>query len=275
MNFSVLILTYNEEINIEACLDSVSCSDDIWVLDSYSSDQTCEIAKSKGAHVEQRVFDNYAAQRNHALALPLKYDWVLMLDADELATPEVLEEIQQLISKQDNAVTLYRLRRKDMFMGRWLKRSSGYPTWFGRLFRKGAVRVEREINEEYYTEGEIGLLQSHLIHHPFNKGISYWIERHNRYSSMEAKRLVAEMESRIPWKLLIDKDPALRRKAFKQIAYRLPCRPFLAFMYLYVFKLGFLDGSPGFHYSRMRAMYEYMIELKIKELARKEKGLPI
>lgn len=275
MNLSVLILTYNEELNVGACLDSVSFSDDIWVLDSHSSDRTCEIAKSKGAQVELRAFDHYANQRNHALSLPLKHDWVLMLDADEMATPELLKEIQAVTALPDSPVTLYRIRRKDMFMGRWLKHSSGYPTWFGRLFRKGAVRVEREINEEYHTDGEVGFLQSHLIHHPFNKGIAYWIERHNRYSTMEAKRLSEEIEASVPWKLLLDKDPALRRKAFKQIAYRLPCRPLLAFVYLYILKRGFLDGSPGFHYSRMRAKYEYMIELKIKELTRKEKGLPI
>jgi len=275
MNLSVLILTYNEEINIEACLESVACSDDIWVLDSHSSDRTCEIAASKGAHVEKRVFDNYAAQRNHALALPLKHDWVLMLDADELATPELITEILEIINTDANPVTLYRMRRKDMLMGRWLKRSSGYPTWFGRLFKKGSVRVERDINEEYYTDGEVGFLQSHLIHHPFNKGLAYWIERHNKYSSMEAKRLLAETETQIPWKFLIEKDPALRRKALKQITYRLPCRPLLAFVYLYLVKFGFLDGVPGFHYSRMRAMYEYMIELKMKELKRIQKGLPI
>jgi glycosyltransferase involved in cell wall biosynthesis len=268
MNLSVLILTYNEEVNIEECLESVACSDDIWVLDSHSSDRTCEIAQAKGAQVEKRVFDNYAAQRNFALSLPLKYDWVLMLDADELATPEVIAEIQEIIHTDTNPVTLYRMRRKDMFMDRWLKRSSGYPTWFARLFRKGRVQVEREINEEYTTDGKVGLLTSHLIHYPFNKGTAYWIERHNKYSTMEAKRLLSEMESSIPWGLLFDKDPALRRKAFKQIAYRLPCRPFLAFTYLYFLKLGFLDGIPGFHYSRMRAMYEYMIELKMKELRR-------
>ena len=272
---TVIVLTYNEELNISACLDSVSFSDDIWVLDSHSSNRTCAIAKAKGANVELRTFDNYAAQRNHALSLPLKHDWVLMLDADELATPEVLQEIKTITEMPNNPVTLYRMRRKDMFMGQWLKRSSGYPTWFARLFRKGRVQVEREINEEYTTDGQVGLLQSHLIHYPFNKGTAYWIQRHNRYSSMEAKRLSEEIEASIPWGLLKDKDPALRRKAFKQIAYRLPCRPLLAFVYLYFIKLGFLDGKPGFHYSRMRAMYEYMIELKMIEHTRKQKGLPI
>ena len=167
---------------------------------------------------------------------------------------------------EENPVTLYRMRRKDMFMGRWLKRSSGYPTWFGRLFRKGAVRVEREINEEYYTDGEIGLLEGHLIHYPFNKGITYWLERHNRYSSMEAKKLLNERMEAVEWSNFLSKDPMLKRKAFKAFAYRMPFRPLLTFCFLYFVKLGFLDGKPGFHFSLMRAVYEYMICLKMREL---------
>ena len=156
-----------------------------------------------------------------------------------------------------------------------MKRSSGYPTWFGRLFRKGQIRVERDINEEYYTEGEVGLLEEHLQHYPFNKGISCWVERHNRYSTMEASRLMTELSGHIPWKGFLSSDPMIRRKTLKQFAYRLPFRPILAFSYLYILRLGFLDGLGGFHYSCMRAMYEYMINLKMKEFRRNQKGLSV
>lgn len=266
MNVSVIILTYNEAINLPDCLASVPFSNDVVVLDSHSSDETVALAEQHGAVVLQRKFDNYAAQRNFGLAHDFKHDWILMLDADERIPEDFIEEIRAVTEQERNPVTLYRMRRQDIFMGRWLKRSSGYPTWFGRLFRKGAVRVEREINEEYYTEGEVGLLEGHLVHYPFNKGIDYWLERHNRYSSMEAKKLLNERLKKVEWSNFLSKDPMLKRKAFKAFAYRMPFRPLLTFCFLYFFKLGFLDGEAGFHFSIMRSIYEYMISLKMREL---------
>ena len=266
MNVSVLILTCDEAINLPDCLSSIAFSDDVVVLDSGSTDGSVQLAEASGATVLNRPSDNYAAQRNFGLAHDFKHDWVLMLDADERIPDDFIDEIRSVTVVEENPVTLYRMRRKDMFMGRWLKRSSGYPTWFGRLFRKGAVRVEREINEEYYTDGEIGLLEGHLIHYPFNKGITYWLERHNRYSSMEAKKLLDERTEKVVWVNFLSKDPMLKRKAFKAFAYRMPFRPLLTFCFLYFVKLGFLDGKPGFHFSLMRAVYEYMICLKMREL---------
>lgn len=266
MNISVLILTYDEAINLPACLGSLEFSDDVVVLDSGSTDATVQLAEAAGATVLQRPFDNYAAQRNFGLAHNFKHDWILMVDADERIPKDFVEEIRAVTDQKKNPVTLHRMRRKDMFMGRWLRRSSGYPTWFGRLFRKGMVRVEREINEEYYTNGEIGLLEGHLIHYPFNKGISYWLERHNRYSSMEAVRLREELDAPVVWRNFLSSDPMLKRKTFKALAYRMPFRPLLTFCFLYFFKLGFLDGKAGFHFSIMRSIYEYMISLKMREL---------
>lgn len=273
MSVSILVLTLNEEINLPGCLESVAWSDDIVVFDSYSTDRTVEIAKAAGAKVVQRKFDNYAAQRNAAFNdVEYKYPWVLMADADEQWPQEIYEEIKTAI-RQDNGVTLYHFRRKDMFQGRWLRRSSGYPTWFGRLVKLGSISVKREINEEYHTDGKKGYLKSHFIHYPFNKGIAFWLQRHNRYSSMEAKALVEETKGKCRLSGLLSSDPTLRRKVLKQVAYRLPFRPFLVFCYLCFFRLGFLDGVPGFIYCRLRSMYEYMIDLKVKELRRKEKGL--
>ena len=266
MNISVLILTYNEALNLPNCLSSVAFSDDVVILDSLSTDGTIQLAGASGATVLQRPFDNYAAQRNFGLAHDFKHEWILMLDADERIPEDFVEEICSVTDQKKSPITLYRMRRKDMFMGRWLKRSSGYPTWFGRLFRKGMVRVEREINEEYYTNGEIGLLEGHLIHYPFNKGISYWLERHNRYSSMEAVKLREERDAPVVWRDFLSSDPMLKRKAFKALAYRMPFRPLLTFCFLYFFKLGLLDGKAGFHFSIMRSIYEYMISLKMNEL---------
>jgi len=272
---SVVILTLNEEANLPGCLHSLDWAEDIVVFDSFSTDRTIEIAQEYGVRVFQRKFDDYASQRNAALcAVNYKYPWVLMVDADERWPKEIYDEIVAAISK-NSEITLYHFRRKDMFMGRWLKRSSGYPTWFGRLVRLGSVSVNRAINEEYVTHGKKGYLKSHFIHFPFNKGIAFWIERHNRYSSMEAKALTAESRGKILLSRLLSSEPVARRKILKQIAYRVPFRPSLVFCYLFLFRLGFLDGVPGFVYCRMRAMYEYMIDLKVKELKRLEKGFPM
>jgi hypothetical protein len=167
------------------------------------------------------------------------------------------------------------MRRKDFFMGKWLKRSSGYPTWFGRLARVGHIWVEREINEEYHTSGEIRCLTNHIHHFPFSKGIQFWIDRHNRYSSMEALARVVENGRNINYWGLFRKDPMIRRKAAKQMLYRLPFRPILAFGYLLFLRGGVFDGAAGISFAILRAIYEYMIDLKTLELRRQKQGLPI
>jgi glycosyltransferase involved in cell wall biosynthesis len=260
---SVLILTLNEAVNIAACIASLPWRDDVHVLDSQSVDATCEIAESAGASVHIRAFTNYADQRNYGFGLPFINDWIVVLDADERMTPELAAEIELQVKSASSRITMFRVRRKDMFMGRWLRRASGYPTWFPRIFRRGRVQVAREINEEYVTDGEIGHLQGHLIHHPFGKGLEHWFERHNRYSSMEARTLAAERTDRyFRLRDVLSGDAGVRRSALKQLAYRLPGRPFIVFIYLYIIRLGFLDGYPGLQFAMMRMAYEIMIDAK-------------
>ena len=276
MMVSVLILTFNEETNLPDCLESVGFSDDIVVFDSYSTDRTADIAKEYGTRVVYRKFDNYAAHRNAALGeIEYRYPWVLMIDADERVPRDLKEEISGLVDSLDSDATLYRVRRKDFFWGRWLKHSSGYPTWFGRLVKVGTVNVEREINEEYHTHGTIYHLRRHLIHRPFNKGIAAWLDKHNRYSSMEADVFAGEVRGSLRFRDAFSTDPVNRRRFLKQVAFRMPCRPLLTFCYLYFIRMGFLDGKQGLAYCRLRMMYEYMINLKTKELRRHEKGLPM
>jgi glycosyltransferase involved in cell wall biosynthesis len=273
---SILILTLNEEANIAECVDSCGWSDDIVVFDSMSEDRTLEIANAKGARVFQRRFDNYAAQRNAALStVPYKYPWVLMVDADERVPPELAAEIEATVAGAEDGQALFRMRRKDFFLGKWLRRSSGYPSWFGRLVRLGRVRVDREVNEEYIADGRIGHLEEHLHHYPFNKGIAYWFERHNRYSTMEAITKMNMHNQRIVARELFSKDPIDRRRMLKQFLHRLPHRPLIVFLYLYVVRLGFLDGRAGLHFSRMKAAYEMMIDLKVIEARRRQRNLPV
>ena len=264
---SVLILTLNEEVDLPACLESVSWCDDVVVFDSFSTDRTEQIATAAGARFFQHKFDNYASQRNASLEeVEYKYPWVFMLDADERFTSELVEEIARTLPVTDDDVSLFRLRRKDMFMGRWLRRSSGYPTWFGRMMRVGRVRFDREINEDTVTDGRAGFLNGHMVHHPFSKGLAYWFERHNRYSSMEAAALITEVSERMKFRDAFSSDPSIRRKTMKQLAYRMRFRPLLAFVYLYLLRAGFLDGLAGFRYCMLRFIYEVMIDMKVKEL---------
>jgi glycosyltransferase involved in cell wall biosynthesis len=273
---SVLILTLNEESNLPECLDSCAWSDDIVVFDSMSEDRTAAIAREKGARVVERRFDNYAAQRNAALStVEYKHPWVLMVDADERVPADLAREIQSTVAVAGAEVALYRMRRKDHFLGKWLRRSSGYPTWFGRLVRLGRIRVEREVNEEYIADGRIGHLKAHLHHFPFNRGIAYWFERHNRYSTMEAAAKLGIHGQRIVLRALVSGDPIDRRRTLKQLLYYVPFRPQIVFLYLYIVRLGILDGRAGFHFSRMRATYEMLIDLKVTESRRRQQGFPV
>ena len=199
---AAVILTYNEEINIVKCINSVSFCDVIIVLDSYSNDKTKILALNSGAKVFERKFDNYAAQRNYALDLvEKKYNWILMIDADEIVTKSLKLEIFDVIDTNDETY-MFNVRRKDIFQGKWIKYSSGYPTWFPRLFKNGKVVVKREINEEYFCRGKVANLQGHLIHYPFSKGISWWISKHNKYSEMEAKLMITEINEKLNFRNL-------------------------------------------------------------------------
>lgn len=276
MTVSILILTLNEEINIGACLDSVSWSDDIVVLDSFSSDATTVIAAERGARVVRREFDSYSTQRNFGLnKINYRNDWLVMIDADERVPSDLKAEIFAVVENQPVGVTLCMMRRRDYLFDRWIRRSGGYPTWFGRLAKVGHVWVERPINEEYCTAGKKIRLQHHLDHYPFNKGFAAWLAKHNRYSTMEA---VVKFEQKFRWpKLgqLLSSDAPLRRKTIKSLVYRLPGRPLLMFFSLYILRGGFIEGRAGLIFSLLRAWYEFMIDCKYRELRRRARGLSI
>ncbi|WHZ30320.1 MAG: hypothetical protein OJF51_005123 [Nitrospira sp.] len=279
MNVSVLILTLNEEVNLPRCLDSLHWCDDIVIFDSYSNDRTVEIAKLRGARVLQRRFDNYGTQREAArVGIEYMHSWVLALDADEIPDEQLISEIQTIAAMPTNTVNAYRMRRKDYFMGQWIRHSTLYPSWFIRFYRPESIRYEPRSVHEYPTvRGEIGELKGHLEHQSFNKGIGEWLRKHVRYAELEAIEDIRELRSgTIDWGgLLAYRDPVRNRRTLKSISYRMPFRPVLRFLYMYIFKLGLLDGAAGFTYCQLLSIYEYMIVVKMKELHRKSKGLPI
>jgi glycosyltransferase involved in cell wall biosynthesis len=272
---SVLILTRDEEKNLPACLAAVNWSDDIVVFDSYSADQTAEIAKAAGARVVQRRFDNEREQRVASLQVEFKHPWVYNPDADEITTPELRNEMLRVVQDKAKSEVAYRVRFKAMFMGRWIKHSSLYPTWVVRLFRPEAIRFERDINLRYLVRGTEGRLQSHFEHYSFSKGLNAWFDKHNRYSWQEAEESLKSLaQGGFSFGNLLSREPARRRRALKELSFRLPCRPSLRFLYMYFLRLGFLDGLPGYHYCRLLSIYEYMIVLKMREIRRRQAGLP-
>ena len=277
MNISVLLLTLNEEANLPACLAAVAWSDDIVVLDSYSRDDTVAVAQRLGARVYQRAFDSFAGQRNHALdAIAFKNEWILHLDADEIITPELHAEMLRAV--RDGRYDAYRIPSKMMFFGQWLRYSGLYPSYqvrFGHRERFRFKQVGHGQREDLAPE-RVGTLTQPYLHYSFSKGLTEWFDKHNRYATDEARETVKRLEanSGIDWTGLVSEDQTRRRRALKELSFHLPCRPALRFFYMYLLRLGFMDGVPGYHYCRLLAIYEYLIVLKMKEIRQRQAGLP-
>ena len=273
---SVLILTLNEEINLPRCLESLEWTDDIVVLDSFSTDRTVEIAKAAGCRVIQRKFDNWSSHQNWAVTnIAFKYPWVYYSDADEVVPPDLSSAIEAIVTAPDRKLVAYGIRRKEMFWGQWLKHSSMYPVSILRLFRPEKIRWERLVNPVAVIDGTVGHLARDIIHHSFSKGLHEWVAKHIGYAQFEAQEAVRQGRTGIEdfWGMFAVGDPLRRRKAMKAMSYRMPMRPLLRFIYMYILKLGFLDGKPGLTYCRLIAMYEFMIDLNIRQLRRAERRL--
>jgi len=273
---STLILTYNEEQDLSGCLDSISWCDDIHVLDSNSTDATREIAAARGAHVTTRTFDNYAAQRNAGMALPFKYPWVFVLDADERPTPELSAEMPRAIAAVPHIVSAFRLRRRDFMWGTWLKHAQLSPFYI-RLLRVGKVSYTRDINEVAEVDGVTMSLDSPLDHFAFSKGMSHWVDKHNKYATAEAELLAdgAATQNASLRQALFGSDFHARRVAQKAIFYKLPLRPLIKWYYMMFVRGAILDGRAGITYATLQSFYEFLIETKRREILRRRAGLPL
>ncbi len=275
---SVLILTKNEERNIVDCLQSVAWSDDIVVLDDHSTDRTVELARAQGARVLVHSAGGERAQRSYALRkIDFLHDWVYNPDADEHTPTDLRQEMMRVVADPARLEVAYRVRFKNMFMGKWIRRASLYPTWVVRLFKPAAVSFSREINLEYRIDGPEGRLQSHFEHYSFNNGLSAWFAKHNRYSDLEAAEALNSLaKEAIPWRdVFTAASAARRRRALKILAWRIPLRAAFVFIYLLVFRGGFLDGTSGTKYCILRGIYEFMIDIKVSELRRRESNLTV
>ncbi len=266
---SVIILTKNEEVDLPKCLQSVHWCDDIHVLDSGSTDRTLEIATKHNAAIAIHPFESFGKQRNFALdTLAIKNNWILFLDADETVTEKFhLAMITAINTASENIAGFY-CCWKMMLYDTWLKRCDNFPKWQFRLLQKGKARFTDfgHGQKEADITGHIEYIKEPYIHNGFSKGWHHWIERHNKYSSLEA---AARLNNCPPFKNIFNSHGSVRNPAIKSWLSRMPGWPLLRFFFSYVLKLGFLEGGPGFTYCTNMAYYEYLIQIKMKELKRK------
>ncbi len=271
---SVVILAKNESVNIDRCVRAVSWCDDVVVIDDGSVDGTAEIAIQAGAKVVQHRFESFAKQRNWAiLNAGLRHPWSLHLDADEVMTPELRREISEALRIVSPETVGFRTCRKTILNDRWLRFSDGFPVWIMRVVRNGCAEFADSGHGEVAVpevQGTMGTLTQPFLHYPFSKGLTDWIDRHNRYSTREAK-LEFEGDRDCRWQALFSRDRAVRRRAQRHVSRRVPCRFLLRLLYQYVWKGGFLDGSAGWQFSWLMATYESWIVAKRKELERQSR----
>jgi len=275
--FSILILTKNEEQDLPGCLDSVKFCDDVHIFDSFSSDHTVDIAKRAGAKVAQRKFDGYASQRNAALStIRFKYEWVFVLDADERISLPLTEEIYNHLKGIEDPVSGFSIRRRDYFNGTWLKHAQITP-YYIRCFRHDRASYQREINEVVQINGTVIVLKEYFCHYPFSKGMIHWLNKHNGYSTLEAKRWIEEHQGNIRFsfkKALFGHSLPERRYHQKGLFYKIPGRPFLKWLYIVFGRRAFLDGRSGITYATLQSIYEYFIVLKTREILSQQKMKP-
>lgn len=279
---SALVPMKNEESNISSCLASLQFCDEIFVVDSRSTDRSPELAEEAGAQVVQ--FDYVKGgpkKKNWALAnLPFKHEWVLILDCDERVPPEMADEIRAAVANPQGKNGFY-LNRKLIFLGRWLKHC-WYPSWNMRLFRHDRGRYERlesghgetgdnEVHEHVLLDGDAGYLKHDLLHHDF-RSLHHFIERHNRYSTWEAEHRMRELSGHVEgMQGKLFGEPLERRRWLKRAFLRIPGKPLWRFLYSYFWRLGCLDAYPGFLMSAYMAIYEFEISMKMYELRLKQK----
>jgi glycosyltransferase involved in cell wall biosynthesis len=266
--FSIYILTYNEETEIAPCIESALLSDDVVVVDSFSSDRTVEMAQRYPVQVVQHRFESHGRQRTWMLqSVTVKHEWVYILEADERMTPELFQECLAAMQSQDYIG--YYVAERVMFMGQWIRRSTQYPRYQMRLFRRDRVwfddygHTEREV-----CNGPTGFLKETYPHYTCGKGLSRWIDKHNRYSTDEAQETLKQLEAgTVKWQdLFFGQSEVERRRALKDLSLRLPFRPLIRFFYMYFLLGGILDGRAGFAWCTLQAFYEYLILLKAWEI---------
>ena len=260
---TVIVPARNEARHIRRCVGSARALGRVIVVDSGSTDGTQRIAREHGAAVVEHAWPGYSAQKNWALeTLAITTPWVLFLDADEYLTAAGVDAIR--LATAAGRADGYLIPRAYVFLGRELRYAWWYPDYQLRLFRPCLGRFEsRRVHEHVILDGETGVIDEPIMHENLH-GLSAFIERHNRYSDLEADELLAPSAERKRGSLR--GSWADRRRALKdRIWFRVPMRPLVRFLWLYVARRGFLDGRRGLLFCQLIAMYDFMIDAKLTE----------
>lgn len=272
-----VVLTLNEEKDLARALSSLKWCDELLVVDSGSKDRTGEVAEQCGAqfveHLQTQPF-LITEQRNWALdQAGLTSDWVLFLDADEEVSPALAELIRYCVSSQ-LSIDAYELTPRYWFLGRWLKRTQGYPNWHPRLVRRGFVTFAGGVWETFVPNARVGRISLPYEHYAFSKGMDDWLDRHIRYANWEANEVILASQKSQPNSVNRYKNyrsPRLRRLANHLWILRAPLR----FFQKYIFQLGFTEGWQSFLFCCMMATYDLITTIKVIEYIRKDRGMPL
>jgi len=280
---TVVILTHNEELHIARCINSLaSLANNIYVIDSFSTDRTIEIANSLGAVVFQNPWKNYADQFQWALDnCPIDTEWVMRMDADEYLETSLQHEISQRLPQVQEGVDGIFIKRKVLFYGQWIRHGGYYPLYLLRIWRAGRGRIEQRWMDEHIVLPEQArtIQFKHDLVDENLKGITFWVNKHNSYATRE---MVDLLNNKYP---LFKKDeavmsfegPQTKRKRFlkDKVYSKIPAglRAVIYFLYRYVINLGFLDGAKGFVFHVMQGLwYRLLVDVKIMEVEAKCNG---
>ena len=270
----VVVITHNERLNLPHCLRALrGWTRRVFVVDSGSTDGTRELARDAGARVVEHAWEGYAAQKNWALEnLPLEADWVLIVDADEEITPELREHIERVTRATPAEVPEngFFINRLTYFLGRPIHHCGYFPSWNLRLFRRGTGRYERrEVHEHVVIDPPVGYIREPMIHHD-RRGLEHFYAKHNRYSTLEARQLCREItgRTRSSEEALLTAQTRHRRWLKRHATRWVPFPSLWRFVYMYIWKLGVLDGRHGLDFCRFIAAYDGMVALKLRAMLR-------
>ncbi|MEC9282778.1 MAG: glycosyltransferase family 2 protein [Bdellovibrionota bacterium] len=224
LKISAAIICMNEETNIARCIESLAWADEVVVLDSGSEDKTLEIARSLGAKCFSEKWRGFCDQKNRLSEL-CENDWVFNLDADEACTTELANEVQRILSEENDETCAYEFPRKSFHLGRWISHGGWYPDFQRRLYNKKHSRWQGGALHEKVEAAKVKRVNAPILHWVF-KDLSDQVAANNRYSSLGAEKYIEEGKS-FSWVLFLTK-------------------PISKFLETYLFKLGFLDGVAGF-----------------------------
>jgi (heptosyl)LPS beta-1,4-glucosyltransferase len=240
---TAIVLTYNEAVHIEDCLKSLSFADERIVFDSISTDKTVELARGAGARVIQHKFENYAAQRNAALAAASNTDWVLFVDADERVSPELAEEIRRVLLSR--SAVAYRIPRHNYIFGKLTRGAGWYPDYQSRLLKVGKAHYENPVHEVLALDGELGSLENPIIHHNY-KDLAHFLSKQRKYVGYDAQTMF---------------DEGIKPKPQNYIL-----QPLRHFRWRFFELKGYSDGWHGFVLSALMAWYEFRKYLLLGDL---------